>query len=342
METDRPSANGISAGSAESAATPAQASITLESLKSKGMTIGDEAAALRSLAFISYYRLKAYLEEFLVDPQADLDGEDEQYLPLSLFEDGVALYLFDRDLRLLVLDAVERAEVAYRSLWERQVSKHGQHGYHAKRHLYRHLRGFDKALEDLREDRKTYLAREDLTVGRKKWATRLRNGLPPAWVAAEMMDWGSLMLWVNRLKPSDQREMAAALSMHANEFVQVGFHLSFVRNICAHHSPLWNRTLRLDQPYTKALPDVASIPETVKATMARATRFKLHNTLVLLHHLLSILAADEERWLTQLVTLIDREPLSPACLDSPKDWMPSCMGFPANWRALPPWRCVTS
>ena len=315
----------------------------LEDLKRKGMSIDDEASAAHALEFISYYRLQTYWEEFLqpqeflVDRKMAPDGKEERYRKGTRFEDGVALYRFDRDLRLIVLDAVERVEVALRALWERQVSSHGWFAYHSKPDIYRHQQGLRNDIAQLTREYQDYLDSEDLALAQKKWAENPQNGLPVAWVAAEIMSFGRLMRWIKRLKKPDQREIASCFSVSADELLNIGFHLSHVRNVCAHFNPLWNREL--------GLPFIHGLPSIIQKSMAVGnTKFKLHNTLVLLSHLLSIIKAGEgQQWRKRIIDLIDREPLKPACLDdSPDDWIPDCMGFPKNWRQLPVWHLAAA
>ena len=93
----------------------------LELLKSRGMVVTDEAAALRYLERIGYYRLTAYWYPFRVfkleqDPTTKVlrTVRTDQFVADTQFVDAVELYLFDKKLRLLVLDALERIEIALR------------------------------------------------------------------------------------------------------------------------------------------------------------------------------------------------------------------------------------
>lgn len=98
----------------------------VELLKSRGLQFADEARAKRHLANISYYRMSAYMLPF---KEANQEGEI-----LDSFKKGITwdhvynLYVFDRKLRLLVFDAIERLEVAIRTQIIYQLShKYGSH-----------------------------------------------------------------------------------------------------------------------------------------------------------------------------------------------------------------------
>src|SRR5688500_3611832 len=76
-------------------------------LLSRGMS-GDRSAIIRRLGMVSYYRLSGYLEPFF-------DRAAEKFASGTQFETVWRRYTFDRRLRVLVIDAVERTEIAIRS-----------------------------------------------------------------------------------------------------------------------------------------------------------------------------------------------------------------------------------
>ena len=80
-------------------------------LNARGMTIEDNTRAERYLGFIGYYRLSGYWRYF-----ADYsDPKLERFRAGSSFEQVLNLYTFDRKLRLLFVDALERIEVAVKA-----------------------------------------------------------------------------------------------------------------------------------------------------------------------------------------------------------------------------------
>lgn len=76
-------------------------------LSDKGLAIDNVDYAKRQLRYIGYYRLKIYMSDF-----KDQTG---RFIQGTAFEDVVKVYDFDRRLRLVSLDAIERIEVALRS-----------------------------------------------------------------------------------------------------------------------------------------------------------------------------------------------------------------------------------
>ena len=76
-------------------------------LKQRGLIIPDESKARRYLHQISYFRLSAYFLPYQSTKDQFNGGVD--------FEQILDTYRFDRELRLLVFDCIERIEVAIRS-----------------------------------------------------------------------------------------------------------------------------------------------------------------------------------------------------------------------------------
>ena len=75
-------------------------------LKSRGLLIDDKPLAIRYLSNISYYRLRAYTYPFQdnINPSAD-----HKFLRSDIhFSDIIDLYCFDRRLRSLIFNAIEK------------------------------------------------------------------------------------------------------------------------------------------------------------------------------------------------------------------------------------------
>ena len=86
---------------------PAQVNL----LRSRGMVVDDEAEAEFYLRHLNYYRLSAYWLPF------EADHATHCFKPETNFRQVLNLYVFDRELRLLVIDALERLEVSVRTQW---------------------------------------------------------------------------------------------------------------------------------------------------------------------------------------------------------------------------------
>ena len=104
--------------------TPKTFTEQLEILKSRGMVVSDEQKAIFHLSQVNYYRLGAYWLPFEQTHSPHCFQENTH------FEHVWDLYVFDRELRLLVLDAIERIEVAIRTQFAYEIAhRHGAHAF---------------------------------------------------------------------------------------------------------------------------------------------------------------------------------------------------------------------
>ncbi len=113
--------------------------VTLLTLRN--MHIADPARAERKLAQLGYYRLSGYwypAREFDWDPATNqakicsISGKplrQDLFVAGADFDDAVALYQFDKHLRLLMLDAIERLEVNLKSVIAHVVGYHHPMAY---------------------------------------------------------------------------------------------------------------------------------------------------------------------------------------------------------------------
>lgn len=93
-------------------------------LQQRGMVIDDPAEAEFYLQHLNYYRLSAYWLPF------EIDHASHTFRPGTRFAEVLNIYIFDRELRLLLLDAIERIEVSVRGQWAYQIAhRHGSHAH---------------------------------------------------------------------------------------------------------------------------------------------------------------------------------------------------------------------
>ena len=101
--------------------------------QSRGLVVNDAAKALHYLRFIGYYRFSAYTLPF-----QNPAHHDKHFKPATTFERVLSLYVFDRELRLVVMDAIERVEVAVRSCVVNELClRHGAHWFMDQKGIFR-------------------------------------------------------------------------------------------------------------------------------------------------------------------------------------------------------------
>ena len=205
-------------------------------LKERGLVF-DRDYLIDHLAEIGYYRLSGYWYIY-----KDPDNENESFIEGASFDKVWDLYTFDRQLRLITLDAIERVEVYMRTqLAYRLAEQTGPFGYLDRATLpnmdqktYGHFmsRCFD-----------AYNRSKTLFIEHFKEKYGDSHGLPPYWTLVNIMDFG-MMLTLFRGSPDDVKKgIADEIGVPLEVFDSWLLMLNTVRNACAHHDRLWNKRL---------------------------------------------------------------------------------------------------
>lgn len=220
-------------------------------LKSRGLEVTDDEAAKDKLSKIGYYRLSGYWYPFR--QTGWVNGKHtvlDNFREGSRFQDAVELYVFDKKLRLIALDALERIEVAIRveiahTLGERDTFAH-QNGTNLDGR-FTQSRGRRSSLHEgwlERYDRLLDRSKEDFIDHYKQ-----RHGLPlPIWVSIEIWDFGTMSILYSGMKGKDRDAIAKKFGATDGRYMSSWLRaLNNLRNVCAHHSRLWNKNI-LEQP----------------------------------------------------------------------------------------------
>ena len=282
----------------------------IELLKSRGLTILDEAFAKHCLAHFNYYRLSAYRRPF-TEP-----GNYDRFRAGVTFDDLWALYCFDRKLRGLVTEGTKSVEISVRSRWAYEIGHHyGPLAYENPAN-FNNLKIHKETLE--RIDRELVRTRDEtiLHFRRKHQMPR-----PPVWAVCEVMTFGTLsQLYAIMRENRIRKEVAASYDFSPDVLESVLHHLSYVRNICAHHGRLWDRKLTI----TGQLP--RKRPRSLALSLNPAAHDRIYTTLAILAHLNAVIWQSRE-WTSRLLTLIDPNPSN----------ILGTMGFPNDWRERSVW-----
>lgn len=232
-------------------------------LQQRGMAVSDEAKALDYLERLGYYRLSGYWYPMRqIDKAASHEAgrviRRDTFEAGSRFGDVVHLYVFDKKLRLLALDALERIEMAVRVdvahlLGERDPCAHETpkclHGNFAKKAIRNgHNQGKTHHEVWLEKHRTlVYRARRKPFIAHHH---ERYNGRLPIWVAIEVWDFGQLSKLFAGMKHADQNTIAQKYGITDGKTLQKWLRsLNFIRNTSAHHSRIWNiNVLELSPP----------------------------------------------------------------------------------------------
>jgi abortive infection bacteriophage resistance protein len=271
--------------------------------------IADREHLINSLKSVNYYRLSGYWFPFREYPK-------DNFKTGTRFETIWRRYAFDRRLRLLVMDGIERFEIALRTDVTYHISHtHGAFGYAQPR-----------ALPNLAPDDHARLMTALRTeYGKSKEAFAIHfstkygdehDGLP-IWMVTELMTMGQLFTLVRGLPKGMLKSIAKSYSLAAPVLFSWLGTLHAVRNICAHHSRLWNKELG----YKPTFPESPEWTSPVAVSDRR-----IFGVLTILKYMMDRIAP-QSSWPQRLVQLIGEYPEIPR-----RD-----MGFADNWMDVPMW-----
>lgn len=284
----------------------------------RGLIVPDEAELISYLSNVNYYRLSGYLYPFKqIDP---LTGE-ESFYPGTQFSTIKNRYEFDRRLRLLLMDAIERIEVAI--LRTQFVEKHaltfGTFGYtvfknYKPEFLYKDFR---KLMKDIRFDEKRS-SEEFIKRYHEKYDEETHLAF---WMAAEVMSFGQILTLYRNSDREIQIITAKNFNLPALVLDSWLHTLLYIRNACAHHVRLWNRVL----PLAPLFPDKKHDPNWYYPV--KISNQRIFAVLSIIRYLL--LTIDPRNHIPQsMIKLIDDNPDIPIEL----------MGFPENWQECKYWQ----
>ncbi len=220
----------------------------LAKLQKRGLQVHDAAAAGRFLQNVSYYRLSGYTRAFYVRGANDIETEPHVFKPNVRFAEVIALYEFDRRLRLLVLAAIDRIEVAFRTVCTNYLCKvHGNQWFENADLFFpsfKHEQFLKELGDSICIEAKTGRRREQfLDHYYQKYTS---PDLPPGWMLAEIWSLGTWSkIYANLADIRDRKAIAKEFGWSHILIESWAHSLAFLRNCCAHHSRIWNRTFTI-------------------------------------------------------------------------------------------------
>jgi len=285
-------------------------------LLKRGMA-GDRDEMISRLKSVNYYRLSGYCYPFR---NRDKNGEMlDDFRPGTTFEAVWMRYRFDRRLRLLVLDALERIEVAVRTqLAFHHAHTHGPFGYADDPASLPGFVGADlkKFLEHINEE---VSRSRELFVEHFRTKYGADHSSLPLWMAAEVMSFGTVLSFYRGASPAIQRKVASAFGIPEIVFHSWLKSLNIIRNICAHHGRLWNRVFAI----TPKIPRAKDYPLWSGPAIAQNRIFAI---LTICKYSLGMVAP-QSGWSKRLRKLL---------ADFPEIPLPQ-MGFPPGWEKSNLW-----
>ncbi len=280
-------------------------------LESRGLTITDRKQAQLYIESIGYYRLSAYMYPFLECPKTL-----HHYKLGASFDKVMRLYRFDKKLRILLFNELEKIEIAVReAVMNITAERTGDiywlvnpihfHNQTIFNNTFRLLsKEYERSTEDFIEHfKRTYV-----------------EPFPPAWILGELLPMGNVNMYYRNLKDKTLKKIIAKrFCLHAPVFESWLSVLTLTRNACCHHARVWNKINNI-------------IPNDMK-NMTRpwltipSDKRKIYYNICIIKHFLDIISPTNDM-IDKLKTLFVSYPE----IDI------SALGFPNGWESEPLWR----
>jgi abortive infection bacteriophage resistance protein len=285
--------------------------VLLDLMIARGLHVPDRAYAEQHLSFIGYFRLSGYMLPF------QLKNVTTSFDFGANFNTILDRYFFDRRLRLLMIDAIERIEVSLRAaLTNITAAEHGinwfvdQNLFEPK---YLNDEGLGKTWQNVQSAINS--ARNKSEFIQHFFAGNFSQPEhPPSWMTLEVLEFGPLSRLFSSLILSERKRVAQPFGID-EQVLKTWFHaIAYLRNVCAHHARIYGRTFTIKPKHLQAFKNDFGTPTSV------------YRNCLVMHRLLKVISPDT-KWQDHLSDLFDIHPMV----------QPSVLGFPDNWRTLPAW-----
>ena len=213
-------------------------------LKARGLSFSCENQAAHYLSNISYYRLRAYTYPF-----QDNGNPDHPFIRPLDFNDIINLYVFDRRLRFIVFNALEKVEIALRTKIVYEMSLiYGSH-WHENETLFTNPVFFNMNKEAV--EKEINRSKEDFITHYYRNYDNPQH--PPCWMSLEVVSMSLLSQIFSNIRELEAKQRILSAFGHKRFDILKSWIHAFVglRNVCAHHGRLWNRrfTISPTLPY---------------------------------------------------------------------------------------------
>ncbi|MFD0202694.1 MULTISPECIES: Abi family protein [Saccharothrix] len=315
----------------------------VERLASRGVDMGDRDHAAAVLRAVGYYRLTGYLYPFRESEQyADSEGRARTrvlggYRPGTRLDHAESIISFDRRLRMLVMDGIERIEVAVRMQLGYVLGRTSAFAHEEPPCFIEaftepgtapesgeplpssHARWLERASERRGKSDEQFVAHF-----REKYDDRM-----PVWALTELLELGQLSVLYRWLRQPDAEEIAFAFGAPTKKIMVSWLaSLNYVRNVAAHHARLFNRKLQ----NAPARPKAGQVPvlDHLRDKQTAKGAFGTYNALAVIAYLLPSIEAGTD-WHRRLAELLREFPTSHAL-------SVASIGVPQGWESLELWQ----
>jgi abortive infection bacteriophage resistance protein len=208
------------------------------------MLFKDESAAYSRLKNYGYCRLQGYYQDCL-------DASSQQFHPDIYFEAIIDRYEFDRSLRLMLFAGIKRIEIGVRSRLVNSLSDAYGEFWYLNHRLFDTATTLKNGVVQTTHLHTLVKLQEEFNRAQEPFIREHQQCFPvqpaEAWRLMEIASMGTLSKLYRSLEINLRERGLIAKDMGVySPKVFAGWleSISLMRNITAHHMPLWNRTMK--------------------------------------------------------------------------------------------------
>jgi len=277
-----------------------------------GMEVTSREDVEKALKSVGFYRLRGYSFHLY-------DNVAKKYVSGTKFSDIFQLYLFDQELSALVFSMISKIEVALRVRLVEALLVHGDALVLQDSSIFKEKKMYWKNMATIASE----IARSNDVFIKHNFVNH--EGEVPVWAVVEVLSFGTLSKIIKNLKAG----MGSAYSiLSANYqytskkgnlvnpsqkmFASWVQSVSILRNMCAHNSRIYNRTIH-------------TTPEILNAD--KVTPTPVHNGLYQILLAMKYLRSSDEEWIDFVGELEALFQKNSGVISL------TAMNFPADWKA---------
>lgn len=207
------------------------------------MEITSYAEVEKALKSVGFYRLRGYSFNLY-------DNAVKKYIPGTKFEDVFNLYQFDEKLSVLIFSAITKIEVALRVRLAEALLIHGEPLILQDSSIFKDKKQYWQNMSAISSE----ISRSNDVFIKHNFDNH--DGEVPVWAAVEVLSFGTLSKIIKNLKTGTgstysilatnyqyQSEKGIQVTPSKKMFSSWVQSVSVLRNMCAHHSRIYNRTI---------------------------------------------------------------------------------------------------
>lgn len=202
-------------------------------LKSRNLSISNEPFCSKKLQHINYYRLSAYFHPFYETKNRFKDDTN--------FEDILQLYYSDKEFRNLLFYSIEKIEVYIRTQLAHVISQNGGVFGYVSATIFHDEAKHKDVIKTIKSETKRS---KEIFV--KEYFKKYDEKYLPVWSMVEIISFNTLSKLFANLKEKYRKEILKEIDIKPFVFENWLHTLTYVRNVCAHHSRIWNKMLAIE------------------------------------------------------------------------------------------------